>query len=713
MAQNSLRVDPAAFSVYLGTGDHYVSQAQYAERIRFRDVIHNRQTTISQNATSGEPTCMVEPITGILTLRPVWDTTADTDDTGTVVGGTWRETENLFGSDCVWMAQTDATAGETSYTSASFEANRSLFVDLYLYESTAETYKVQIDWGGIWRLMIWRDGRAELSAKPDGATDYTVYAAGRIAAANQQIMEQHLRVGLRCIGRQTVLVWCNLINDERDCLNTREAPSDFAMGANAPYTIFAAGTCKVTVSGGAYNVGIRGFKYPVTGSLTGPVVVMRELVAAGYVGTPTLTEDAILPTGTALTHALTDADGSAFGGGADKTIYRNKLTLTAGGTGEIRTPEVIWAALRIEPIATPTGTTAVDISDNVVRISETLSLENHLHTVALELKPGTLETYRTISNLRGRLVVANAERCTFYAKDPEYSIAEGYGQVKFLECENRLAKLKQAIISDKRAYDGMAHTDAVRDLLLLAGVDAADISIGTDPLGRTLPTPKEADTPLFCWTNGTTAFEAIKYICDVFSGWSLFMEATTDDSWTFNYADKRYIGETLADLATGNLFESSRAEDTLGQWPNGNHIFAFAQKVDTTQYYNEIWVVGENEAGEVLTGFWQDATGWTTAPTIGATETTQYVGERRKLIYIDPAMNSAAVVEDVLAILKYQHGKPKRTASFKSGYSPLLKPGDVVYLPEPSAAYWRIESITTEINRDSAFADYEVAYLGT
>jgi len=711
MADNTMRVDPAYFGVYLNGTDYYLKQAQYAERVRFRDVIRNRQTIISDNATSGEPDCVVDPITGILTLRPIWDTDADTDDTGTTSGGTWRETENLFGSSCVFMHQCDANAAETSYTTpAAFEVNRSLFIDLWLHETNSEAYKVQIDWGGIWRLTFWRDGRAELSAKPAETTGYAVYATGRIAASNQQVTEQHLRIGLRCIGRKTVLVWSNCINDERDVMHTRQAPSDLAFEAYAPYTIFHEGTCKVTVSAGAYSVGIRGFKYPETGSLSGPPIVMRELAREGYTADPDLAEDKLLPTGTTITHAVVDEDGDAFAEGADRSTYRDKLTLTAGGTGNIRTPEVIWASIRIEPVAEASGTAEGEISDYVARISETLALEDSLHTVTLELKPGALDTYRTISNLQGRLVVANAERCTFYARDPEYSIVDGHGQVKFLACENRLAKLKQAIISDKMVYDGMLHTDVVRDLLHCAGVPDAEILIDEDPLGLRLPQPAEADAPLWCWADGTTVFEAIKHICGMFSGWSLFMQTITDDSWTFCYSDKRYKGQTLADLALTNQFIAARADDLDAG--HSRQLYAFTQKIDTSQYYNEIWVVGENEAGDIIVSFWEDANGWTNPPAIGATEITQYVGERRKLIVIDPGFNTQAAVEDVLDLLVDAHGTPKRTVSFKSGYDPLMRPGDVVYVPEPSAAYWRVESITTDITPDAAFADYEVSYLG-
>jgi hypothetical protein len=691
--------------VLMDVEEHYVSTPAFTYRFDPRYLFSRRDTVLSLDATTGQADLWLEPISGVLMLRPVYDGTRDTNnDNATTSGGTWAEVDNLWGTACTWMHQTDATATDTYIESTSaFEANTNLYVDLFLHEDDATDYTVTITWGGLWKLDIYRDGQATLWARETTESEYEKYASGRVARKGESLFEKRMTLAIIGTRAKTVAVVSDAIsNDPEDTeLYTRAAPSTAGASAADPYTIFEEAKCRVTVSDGAYIAGIRPFVYPATGSMLSPIVYMAEHSYGSntYTGDPTLTQKAFIPTDASVTHSIRDADGNEFGEGADKSSFRDKVELAASGTGNTRTPQVCWTQVRVPPATTASGLTSEDVSDKVQRVLETLGIDGS-HTVSLDFKPGEDYWKAGYPNMYCSLSVDETPRTTFYASDPEYVEFEGTYQVKWNNCENRLLKLKHFMLSDAYVFDGMLHTDAVQLLLNIAGVPDADMTITADPLGRVLPEPEEGEEALFRFSNGTTAFDAIKYICDVFSGWTIHI----DGSGKFVYEDLRGSKE-----ASAVLYKAISAEQPDIDVQSMGHN----TKLDSSQYYNQIWVVGEDEEGNVLFSYWEDPAGWVLTERL--TQVYEYVGERRKLVYIDPALTTQAAVEATRDVLIDVHGYPSLMLSVKSWYNPALRPGQWVlacpfnlFTPE----YFRIESIQTEITMDSGFATYELKWMG-
>jgi hypothetical protein len=85
------------------------------------------------------------------------------------------------------------------------------------------------------------------------------------------------------------------------------------------------------------------------------------------------------------------------------------------------------------------------------------------------------------------------------------------------------------------------------------------------------------------------------------------------------------------------------------------------------------------------------------------------IGERRPLIYIDPALNTQEVVEATLEVLKANHQYPRYTRMVRSALDLNLLPGQYVTF---AALAWQIQTISTEITADGAFATYSLLYKG-
>ena len=436
-----------------------------------------------------------------------------------------------------------------------------------------------------------------------------------------------------------------------------------------------------------------------------------------YIGAFTLTDGHIAPANTTFTHTIVDAAGAQLTAGMDIVKYRHKVVLTGDGTV---TPHVYWVALEV-PATTVTHTGEDnDWSDYVQSVNETLSLEDHFHALSVKMVPGgrsAAQTYaplRYLPNLAGTMTIDGFARSFFYLYDPEYDEFEGTWRLSWLNCENRLRRLKHALISDRYVYDGMKHTDAVTHLFQVAGIAEADFTIGQDYTEARLPTAQDDEDPLFVFSNGTPAFDAITYICKVFSGWSLFV----DGDGLFQYSDKWTVEQSSA----FKFFPSRSPAWAEGAPETDRLIMEWAQEVDTTQYYNQIWVVGEDSQNNPLYAFWEDKDSWDAAkkPTLAQlTELKTWRGNREPLVYIDPALQTQYQVEWVGEILRKRHGYPQMRASMRALYDANVLPGHLINYTagnEPGAwvdTYWRIESIETEIAGDASFAWYELLKTDT
>lgn len=691
------------FQLLMNVQEEYVSTAQYSERFVPRDLL-NANATISTDGTTGEREVWVDPVTHTLSLAPRYDVDVDTNVANTTTtSGTWKAVNGMWGTTCDVMHQTDTSAAETSIVmDAAYPVNARLWVDLHFYERAPGGWKAQLFWATDWRLDIYADGQVDLFCKDDEGV-YQKRDRGSILPINGSVFGKHIRLGIWHCRTSSVFVSSSELGGDNVATMTRNAPSTAGTEDTDPYTIFKAGAVTLTVASGSYLFGVREVTFPDSGTATYPVATMVELQAEGYTGTPTLelSKGEWLPTGTAVAHSVVDPDGVAFGGGADQCRYRDRLVLTAS-TDNKSTPQVYWSKVRVPPGYTTPTNSSEDLSVYVQRVSERLSLEDHSHEVSIELKPGEQWTWAPWPQAYGTLAIDGVARTAFYASDPEYTEFEGTYQVKWLQCQNRMKKLKQCVISDKNFYDGQLHTDVVKQLLELAGVTSTDYYIADDPDQRRLQISEENEAPLYQFANGTTVYDVISYICEKHSGWSIHIGG----DGTFRYEDLR-----TTQVATVTMADTSLAID--GGTNKARRKMEFTQRIDASEYYNQIWAIGESVDEEPIVAYWEDQSGWDWSKIIPEAITGpifNYVGERRKLIYIDPGLQSVQAVEDQRDLLVSLHDWPVLRATLRSYYDPNLRPGQWIKVNPAGGivANWRIEAISTDIDPDFAFATYEL-----
>jgi hypothetical protein len=679
--------------------------------------------TISVDNTTKELELYKEPVTEAVMLAPKWDQDQDTTEANTnTVGGTWKEVYGLDGTGCQWLHQTDATASQTSVeVGTAYATNQNWFLDLYLYEHSATDYKVQVDWGGMWRLEIWRDGKATLSCKdgPDGVeADYKVLSRGTVITDGGSVFGRWLTISFWAMKSRQCLVkfgWGGTRNATGKELLTNRFATETEGGYQA---IFYEAAPVVTVSDGAYVAGFRPFKYAATGSYLSLETVMHELDPAtggpGYTGA--LTADLI--TGSyslrdddcAIEADVVKPNGDAFGAGDDLTHYAVFVQLAANAAAT-QSPQWYFCKVQTTPETDTTASIPADVGNYVTKLTETLSLEDGQHDCTFEFQAQALVDPDTIGSI-GRRHILNAYwqlwldgtgRTAGYSADQDYTVDEQHGTLIWPTCQNRLGRLKKFMLSDAYAYDGLAHEEAVELILQAVGFVAADYVCEVDETARYLPTAADDGEPLYRFANGTTAFEAIKHICDTFSGWHLCVNA--DFQFHYGPADSETIQATF-------VTTPSTTKDNLTR-----QVLSWSTRVDTSQFYNQIWVVGEAENGDIFVRLWQRPVSWQIiAPGMPPTPNAQ-IGEQRKLIYIDPALNTATHCDNALAVLVAEHGQPRLTANMRSWFDNSLRPGiwvEVYDLPDFTGGRppWQVRSIATEITPDAAWATYELLYKG-
>lgn len=704
----------SALGLTIDATEPYIKRPGWSHRFYPRDAWNHADCVVSTDGTTGEEQVWREPLTGCMMLAPRYDDTQDTTLAGTTqTGGTWKETTGLWGQTCTYLHQTDATATDTSVeTGSSYEANQCLWVDLWFYEHSADDWKATIEWGGAWKLEIQRTGEAQLFETYQSTT--YLRARGRMTTGADTIFGKPLRIGLFALKRSLVMVSSSLLPIEAGegmaiVHRSTTAVAPVSGDPTDPSTIWAAGTAKVTVSDGAYVAGVRYVTYHTGGSWLSPVTRMYPLMLSnagqGFTGAPTLADDWIAPAGCAVVHSIRDSDGNVFAGGAEITTFRDRIAFSGNGS---RTPHVFWSEL-LTPVDTDDQvTTNIDAGAWVQAVEEQLSLDDHGHNVTVRFVPHINELdsqHRFALNTYCKLTVNGKPRTTFYAPRPRWKEFERNNQLEWVDCENRLRKLKHVMLSDARVYDGIVHTQVVQDLLESAGVTSADYVITADPLGLELPIAVEDEAPLYRFANGTSVLEAIDHICKTFSGWHLYV----DRSGVFRYdpCSSTASKATFVEGGTG-------ANQSFLQPPNRREM-EWLTDVDESQCYNEIWVVGEDADENQLIGFWQQDT-WTLSAAYPTDGPDLSLGERRLLLYIDPALNTQDAVEATLEILKARHGEPRFTATMRSAMDDDLLPGDYVTvesLQVVTTGEWQIQTISTTIDPDGAFSDYTLEYKGT
>lgn len=698
-------------SVLLDTPEQRITVQPYNQRFRFKD--HFAKSTSSKDAT-GMPEVWLEPASGTVMLRPVYDTTAETTLAATTrSGGSWVEADAVFSggvTNCRALHQYDGTAGQTTVQpNTTWAENQSFYFDLYAFGTSDASWYGILYFGEVYALLFNKHGNAILATchRPEEAfSTWDNIAEGRLTSAGQSLLNRPLRLAVYCVRTKTIVIASSeveegLVSKNPEALQTHD-PAD-----HEPGTILYGTAPKLLISGGQYVTAFRPMKFAASGSLLLPTTTMfsQSSLYGGEGGTSNLKfgDCGYLNYGGETALTLVDKEGVAFEDGAEKTPYRVKAELTAGPS-QLSSPQVLYADVELDLVTETEQTVEQEVVAKVQRFSERRSLEDGTRELTLHFVPGQLTEQRWLLNRRGKLLVGSEGAATlrsqFYTGDPNYKVDASTGYLEYAKAKTRVERLKQVMISDVKCWDGKKHTEAVEWALKYCGLSAADYNLTADT--RTLPQSTEDEDPLYRYKDGTTAYEMIRHIIETFSGWRLY-----ERGGIIQYAP----APTSYEVTGLPVFGTNSQDFALNR-----RITEWSWEIDTSQFYNQIWVIGEDDSnGDLLVEFWQDVDSmWrpTSMPTGPATN----LGYKSLLIQIDPALNTQAAAERYLRFLRDRHGKPRLVATMKAWYDETIYEGDVVAVQAGTGldtiTPWEVQELSSEVGEGAAWTTYTLLYKG-
>lgn len=697
------------FHLYLEDPQNRLTVNAYNQRLIFKKFY--QKSIVSRNATSGLAELYMEPATGTVMLRPIYDTTLETTLANTTrSGGSWCEADAVFSggasaSRSLHQYNINATA-TTVKPNESWYANQCFFIDLHMFGSNDPDWYSVLSFGGTYAIVFNKFGDAVLRTchRLDTPTDWETIAEGNLTGASGSVFNRDLKLRVFALRNGKVVVSSSEVDGALVGMDPQQREPALDDPHAAP-TIFEPTPPELWISGGQYVTAIRPMKFPASGTITTPAttIMPNSPLYGGSGGTEGLavSELGYLANEGAVSSVLTDAAGNVYGEADEKTTYCVKVTLTAGNNG-YSSPHLFFADTELTPSGEIETMTRVDKGPKLQSFTERASVEDGTHEIGLNFVPGQMYDENGWINRHGTLYVGSVGDATLrshvYTGDPSYSISDNTGKLSFARATTRLDCLKRVLISDAKCFDRMKHTDAVKWALEYAGFGAEDYYLYPDE--RRLPTSTEDEDPLYRYKNGTTLFDMIRHIIETFSGWML-----RERAGILRYEPKPAATTTGVPLFTFKDPDEKR------------RIMEYNLEVDTSQYYNQIWVVGENDrTKDLLVEFWQDVDAmYHSTPT----ETVHFptnVGEKRMLIYTDPALNSRKAVIQTKDIMVAEHGKPRCTVTMKSWYDETIFHGDMIAIeldgPGTDPQPFFIEQIETQVGQMEAFVTYTATYKG-
>lgn len=583
--------------------------------------------------------------------------------------------------------------GGTAERRAPLERSEGFHLHLYLQSPRpgAEDLTCAIYFGGRYRLRMQDEGRKVTLARNaeaswengfegyEGAT-WTVVAecdalpSGRMW--NQAITLQVLPIqGCKAL----------VVNAEGGkLLECREEEPEPKTG----HVTFAA-PVRVEYSASGYVVGITPMTFAAAGTLASETFSLPQessfVPDVSYWG---VTEPA--PEGASIAVEATEGDGTDF----DPPVADYKYTATLSTTNPKRTPYLRAVRLDFGPTnRTATGAN-VAVDEYIREIEERLSEDDttrELRFLARNLD-GLLDSYRDRANLPVQLRVAGNLRFVGVSDVPQALL----GRPEWLEvqCVDRWRKLQNALLTDAETYDGQSHTEVVTKVCQRAGLPEDELDIAGDDY----PLPESEDSsPLWQPQNGQSAADFILMVRDNFSGWRVGFKS--DGKFFYQPVPTSTDPEAFFHSAT------QAAEEGGGASAHHYPIYGLHRVVDQSQHRNEIWVVGEDQAtGEVL------AANYTDFSSMNDPTYRFYVGERRVLVYIDPALNTQAAVNWVCRTLADRYARFRIYAAFESEFDGVLVPGDAIQV---DGTGYRIRSMQSRFAEGQSRTWYEVEQIAT
>lgn len=494
----------------------------------------------------------------------------------------------------------------------------------------------------------WRDG-----AEPETAS-YTGFAWREVASGPVFEDGAHLAAGwhrllVLPLKRDQIVVKggeaTGFCFTEPDILETELAGPDQAKGASMTFRA----PVRLEVEGGAFLASLSTPRYATSGSLTSPELHLAY-TATGSPAAEVRWEPR--PGASASIAVRSSPSGGAFAPPADHFAYRVDLA----GTEDC--PTVVYdAQVRFAPTAIERAPTALDASSLVLEAREFAGLTSERARLGLllEARDDALGDKANRCNMRVEFSVDGTRR--FTGLSGASVLAPGKGARLTLACDDLHKRLRTALLSDERAFDGMVHTEAVRELLRMAGFADEDVEIAEDDYR--LPARVNDDMPLLQPRNGESVATFLEYLRTSFSGW----RTGFDGSGVFHYAPPPEDPVPVAGFSTQTM-------------PGGEEapVYELEDQIDETGHANEVHVIGRSPTGEVLSASFIDYASQND-PT-----SDRYVGERRLLVWVDTALTTQSSVNWVCRTLAEEAVRLHRRVSFSGPFLTHVSPGDAVIL---------------------------------
>jgi hypothetical protein len=534
-----------------------------------------------------------------------------------------------------------------------------------LYEPAPDFLGVQaltFRFGGRYAVRVTSDGaallRAEQRAWRDGAEPTTSSYAGLVwrEVASGPVFEDgsHLagawhRLLVLPLKRDQIVVkggeTTGFCFTEPDILETatggEEMPKQASMTFRAPV--------RLEVDGGAFLASLSTPRYATSGSVASPDMRLS------YTATSTPVAEVRWepkPDASASIRLLASTSGGPLALPADRFAYRVDLA------GSAEHPTAVYdAEVRFAPTTRQRGPGALDASQLVLEARESAALrsESARLSLLLDARDDALGEKADRCNMRVEFAVDGVRR--FTGLSGASVLEPGRAARLALACDDLTKRLRTALLSDERAFDGMVHTEAVRELLHLAGFADEDLEIAEDDYR--LPARANDDMPLLQPRNGESVATFLEYLRESFSGW----RAGFDRGGVFHYAPPPEESIPVASFSTQT---TPAGEDAP--------VFELEDQIDETGHANEVHVIGRGPTGEVLSASFVDYASQND-PT-----SDRYVGERRLLVWVDTALATQSSVNWVCRTLAEEAIRLHRAVSFSGPFLGHVSPGDAVAL---------------------------------
>jgi hypothetical protein len=423
--------------------------------------------------------------------------------------------------------------------------------------------------------------------------------------------------------------------------------------------------------------------FPPSGTFSSPVQALpyssSQSPSLSYLAPPSPAD------GTSISVALTKGDGSP----PEPPLEDYQYTTTLSTTAPTHTP--FYRATKIDFASTQRAINGASVPvDTFIReIAERCSLDQPLRSLSFTAnnESGIFDSYKSRANLPVQLNVGDQPRFTGVTNLP--TAEEGHIEWITLECYDGWRRLQNALLSNAQTFDGLAHTEVVRDICHRAGLPDSRLEIASDDYA--LPSSQD-DEPLYRPTNGQSAASFLEHIRDSFSGWRM----------GFNAEGKFFYQPPSTDIEPTAFFHRTTAEANDFGGPSARHyaLRSLAQKVDQSQHRNEIWVVGQDqETEEPLAAVFLDFSSLYD-PTYA-----YYVGERRLLIWLDPGLNTQEAVNWVCRTLAEKYARFRVYQTFEAQFDETLTPDAPV---EVDGQLARIISMSSRFSTKEQRTRYEV-----